>query len=59
MSAAQAPSFPLQPITEADIPDLTKVAGLAFETDRQMLLKAAHPTDPYDHAGGLSETTKH
>lgn len=52
-------SFSLKPITESDIPALAELAGLAFETDRHTLLKAAHPTSPYDHAAGVPESIRH
>ena len=52
-------SFSLSPIVEADIPEICAVSGAAFERDRHTMLKAAHPTDPYDHAGGMGEGVKY
>lgn len=49
------PSFSLAPVVTADIPALTEISRLGFENDRHTLLKAAHPTHPYDHAGGMPE----
>lgn len=46
-------SFSLKPVTVADVPALAEISGLGFETDRHTLLKAAHPTRPYDHAAGM------
>lgn len=53
--ASTTPSFSLAPVVSGDIPSLTEISGLGFENDRHTLLKAAHPTKPYDHAGGMSE----
>lgn len=53
--SSTTPSFSLAPIVPADIPALTEISGLGFENDRHTLLKAANPTKPYDHAGGMSE----
>lgn len=52
-------SFSISPIVEADIPGICAVSGAAFEKDRHTLLKAAHPTRPYDHAGGMGEGVKY
>lgn len=52
-------SFSISPIVEADIPGLCAVSGASFEKDRHTLLKAAHPTRPYDHAGGMGEGVKY
>ncbi|CAN8102696.1 unnamed protein product [Discula destructiva] len=52
-------SFSISPIVEADIPEICAVGGAAFEKDRHTLLKAAHPTQPYDHAGGMAEGIKY
>ncbi|KAF3766931.1 acyl-CoA N-acyltransferase [Cryphonectria parasitica EP155] len=52
-------SFSLKPITEDDIPALTKMESLTFESDRHTLLKAAHPTRPYDHAAGVPDMIKY
>lgn len=52
-------SFSLSPIVEADIPGICAVSGAAFDEDRHTMLKAAHPTDPYDHAGGMGEGVKY
>lgn len=46
-------SFSLQPATAADVPALADISGLSFESDRHTMLKAAHPTRPYDHAAGM------
>lgn len=59
MSTATAPTFSLKPVTTADIPALTELGRLTFEKDRHTQLKAAHPTDPYDHAGGIPESIQH
>lgn len=59
MSTATALSFSLKPVTKADIPALTELSRLTFEKDRHTQLKAAHPTDPYDHAAGIPEFTEH
>lgn len=53
------PSFSLKPVTLNDIPALAEMEGLGFETDRHTLLKAAHPTRPYDHAAGVPDMIKH
>lgn len=59
MAAPKSPSFSLKPIVEEDVPALTEMAGLTFEYDRHTQLKAAHPTKPYDHAGGTPESIRH
>lgn len=59
MTSPNAPSFSLQPVVEEDIPELTTISGLTFETDRHTQLKAAHPTKPYDHAGGTPDSIRH
>lgn len=46
-------SFSLHPATSADIPALAEISGLSFEKDRHTQLKAAHPTQPYNHAAGM------
>lgn len=46
-------SFTLHPVTEADIPALTTIGALTFLNDRHTQFKAAHPTNPYDHAAGV------
>lgn len=46
-------SFSLHPATAADIPALAEICGLSLESDRHTMLKAAHPTRPYDHAAGM------
>lgn len=52
-------SFSISPIVEDDIPGICAVSGAAFANDRHTLLKAAHPTRPYDHAGGMGEGVKY
>ncbi|PSR82924.1 acyl-CoA N-acyltransferase [Coniella lustricola] len=52
-------SFSLHPITEDDIPALAEIDRLSFANDRHTLLKAAHPTRPYDHAAGTPEMIKY
>lgn len=59
MTSPNAPSFSLQPVVEEDIPELTEISGLTFETDRHTQLKAAHPTKPYDHAAGTPDSIRH
>lgn len=59
MTSPNTPSFSLQPVVEEDIPELTAISGLTFETDRHTQLKAAHPTKPYDHAGGTPDSIRH
>ncbi|KAK2609603.1 hypothetical protein N8I77_003098 [Diaporthe amygdali] len=59
MSDSKAPSFSLKPVVEEDIPALTVMSGLNFEEDRHTQLKAAHPTKPYDHAGGTPDSIRH
>lgn len=59
MTSSEAPSFSLQPVVEGDIPELTSMSALTFETDRHTQLKAAHPTKPYDHAAGTPESIRH
>lgn len=54
-----SPSFSISPIVEADIPGICALSGAAFEKDRHTLLKAAHPTRPYDHAGGMGGAVKY
>lgn len=49
------PSFSLAPVVPADVAVLSEVSGLAFENDRNTMLKAAHPTKPYNHGGGMLE----
>lgn len=46
-------SFSIHPAVLADVPALATISGLSFETDTHTLLKAAHPTKPYDHAAGM------
>ncbi|GAM83796.1 hypothetical protein ANO11243_017860 [Dothideomycetidae sp. 11243] len=48
-----ADSIELRTISEADIPDCARIAGLAFENDRHTQLKARSPTDPYNHEEGM------
>lgn len=49
----ESPSVRIEPVCEADFPALAEICGAAMETDKHTLLKAAHPTNPYDHAGGM------
>lgn len=51
--------FSISPIVEDDIPGICALSGVAFETDRHTMLKAAHPTRPYDHAGGTGDAVKY
>ncbi|KAG8160853.1 hypothetical protein KVR01_009117 [Diaporthe batatas] len=48
-----ATSFSLKPVVPADFPAMAEMCGLAFEDDRHTMLKAAHPTRPYNHAAGM------
>lgn len=52
-------AFSLQPVTEDDIPALAEIDGLSFANDRHTLLKAAHPTRPYNHAAGTPDMIKY
>lgn len=52
-------SFSLSPMVEADMPGICAVSGAAFEKDRHTMLRAAHPTQPYHHAGGMGEAVKY
>ncbi|ROW16782.1 hypothetical protein VPNG_01492 [Cytospora leucostoma] len=47
-------SFSLVPVISDDISILSEICGLAFENDRHTMLKAAHPTEPYDHGSGMA-----
>ncbi|KAK7709748.1 hypothetical protein SLS64_005989 [Diaporthe eres] len=47
-------SFTLQPVVPSDFPAMAEMCGLAFENDRHTMLKAAHPTKPYNHAAGMT-----
>lgn len=47
-------SFSLAPVIPDDIPILSEICGLAVENDRHTMLKAAHPTRPYDHGSGMT-----
>lgn len=59
MTSLNASTFLLQPVVEEDIPELTVMSGLTFDTDRHTQLKAAHPTKPYDHAAGTPDSVRH
>jgi GNAT superfamily N-acetyltransferase len=59
MAAPDGPSFSLRPVVEGDIPELTAISSLTFDTDRHTQLKAAHPTKPYDHAAGTPDSIRH
>lgn len=45
--------FTLHPVTEDDIPELTTIGSVTFLNDRHTQFKAAHPSNPYDHAAGV------
>lgn len=47
-------SFTLKPVVPSDFPAMAEMCGLAFESDRHTMLKAAHPTKPYNHAAGMT-----
>lgn len=47
-------SFNLKPVVPSDFPAMAEMCGLAFEDDRHTMLKAAHPTKPYNHAAGMT-----
>ncbi|KAG6355600.1 hypothetical protein INS49_003562 [Diaporthe citri] len=47
-------SFTLKPVAPSDFPAMAEMCGLAFEDDRHTMLKAAHPTKPYNHAAGMT-----
>jgi GNAT superfamily N-acetyltransferase len=49
-----AQSFSLKPVVSSDFPAMAEMCGLAFENDRHTMLKAAHPTNPYNHAAGMT-----
>ncbi|KAK2614625.1 hypothetical protein N8I77_001434 [Diaporthe amygdali] len=53
-SSTDTSSFSLKPVVPSDFPAMAKMCGLAFEHDRHTMLKAAHPTNPYDHAAGMT-----
>ncbi|KAG8157832.1 hypothetical protein KVR01_012494 [Diaporthe batatas] len=59
MAAPNEPLFSLHPVVEGDIPTLTALSGLTFDSDRHTQLKAAHPTKPYDHAAGTPDAIMH
>ncbi|KAI3395362.1 hypothetical protein diail_1418 [Diaporthe ilicicola] len=59
MALSKHPSFSLKPVVEEDIPALTEISNLTFDTDRHTQLKAAHPTKPYDHAAGTPDAVRH
>jgi ribosomal protein S18 acetylase RimI-like enzyme len=46
-------NFTLRPLTAEDIPECAKIAGQAFETDRQTQFKAACKANPYNHEDGM------
>lgn len=46
-------SFTLKPMSAADIAECAQLAGRSFEKDRHTQLKAAAPTNPYNHAEGM------
>lgn len=48
------PSFTLKPVVPYDFPAMAEMCGLAFEDDRHTMLKASHPTKPYNHAAGMT-----
>lgn len=47
-------SISLKPVVPSDFPAMAEMCGLAFENDRHTMLKAAHPTKPYNHAAGMT-----
>lgn len=51
---SNTPSFSLKPVIPSDFPAMAEMCGLAFETDRHTMLKAAHPIKPYNHAAGMT-----
>lgn len=51
--STSAPPFSLKPVVPADFPAMADMCGAAFENDRHTMLKAAHPTKPYNHAAGM------
>lgn len=52
-SSKQKSSFTLKPVLRSDFTAMAEMCGLAFENDRHTMLKAAHPTRPYNHAAGM------
>jgi GNAT superfamily N-acetyltransferase len=48
------PPFSLKSVVSSDFPAMAEMCGLAFENDRHTMLKAAHPTKPYNHAAGMT-----
>lgn len=50
---SKLPTFSIKPVVAADILALAEISGASMETDKHTQLKAAHPTKPYDHAGGM------
>lgn len=52
--STDSPSFTLKPVDSSDFPAMAEMCGLAFEHDRHTMLKAAHPTNPYNHAAGMT-----
>ncbi|KAI3395627.1 hypothetical protein diail_1065 [Diaporthe ilicicola] len=53
-SSVDTSSFTLKPVLPSDFPAMAEMCGLAFEHDRHTMLKAAHPTNPYNHAAGMT-----
>lgn len=47
-------AYHLSPARPDDVPALAEICGLACGNDRHTMLKAAHPTKPYDHEAGMS-----
>lgn len=45
--------FSIEPVAPADYPALAGISGASMATDKHTRLKAAHPTKPYDHSGGM------
>ncbi|EME78827.1 uncharacterized protein MYCFIDRAFT_199934 [Pseudocercospora fijiensis CIRAD86] len=44
-----------RPLTTSDIPTCARIAGLAFEFDRQTQFKARSLLNPYDHEAGMQD----
>ena len=51
-------SFSIQPVTESDIPNLAKIAGNAFQTDRHTQMKGLGKK-PYNHEEGMRGALAH
>lgn len=51
--------FSIESVVAVDYPALAEISGASMSTDKHTLLKAAHPTNPYDHAGGMFGAFEH